>query len=170
MRTDYYNYINVSELDLNDRIFSIGLDKETFRTFKVTDGPLRMYDFRDNVQMAVTYEFSRDLTVTRRKVYGFLDFMGDLGGLASSLHASLSLTIIILQYRAAMSYVSNHTYLIQDGDELDSVSKANSKQIKHDSGGKQDGSDKMMRWGTRQRNISLKRIPIGFWASMKLSL
>ena len=80
--------------------------------FKVTDGPMRMYDFPDNVQMAITYEFSRDLTVTRRKVYGFLDFLGDLGGLASSLHAGLTALIILLQYRAAMSYVSNHTYLI----------------------------------------------------------
>ena len=130
--------MEVSELDLNDRIFSVGLDKELFRTFKVRDGPLRMYDFPDNVQMAITYEFSRDLTVTRRKVYGFLDFMGDLGGLAGALHASLSAAIIILQYRAAMSYVSNHLYLIKDGDELDSTSKATSKQIKHDNEGNKD--------------------------------
>ena len=59
-------------------------------------GPLRLYDYNDNVQMAITYEFVRDLKVIKRDVYGFLDLMGDLGGLAGALRASFAAAIIIL--------------------------------------------------------------------------
>ena len=86
----------VSELNLDDKIFSVGIDNKVHRTFKVTPGPMRMYDFVDNVHMAITYEFSRDLVVIKRKVYGFLDFMGDIGGLAGALHASFAAAIIVL--------------------------------------------------------------------------
>ena len=101
----------------------------------MTPGPMRMYDFKDNVQMAITYEFSRDLAVIKRKVYGFLDFMGDLGGLAGALHASFTALVIVLQFRSALNYVSNHVYLIEDGDELDRVDKGSggsSQKIKHE--------------------------------------
>ena len=92
--------------------------------FYITPGLVRAYDFPDDVQMAITYEFSNDLLVVKRKVYGFLDFLGDLGGLSGSLRAGCTLAIIIFQYRQALSYVSNHTYLIEDGDELDNDNKS----------------------------------------------
>ena len=96
LRLEIYNYIQITELNLSDRIASVGTDEETLRLFSVVSGPLRMYDHADNVQLAVTYEFGRDLRVIRRKVYGFLDFMGDIGGLAGALHATFGAAIIIL--------------------------------------------------------------------------
>ena len=62
----------------------------------MTPGPVRLYDFKDNVQLAITYEFSRDLVVIKRKVYGFLEFMSDLGGLAGALHGSFASALIVL--------------------------------------------------------------------------
>ena len=116
-----YNYIQLTELDLNDKITSLVADSDMYRLFSVVPGPLRMYDFDDDVQLAITYEFKRDLQVIRRKVYGFLDWMGDIGGLAGALHASFTAAIIVFQYKAVISYVSNHVFLIRDGDEKDSM-------------------------------------------------
>ena len=121
IRQDMYNYIQMTELDLNDKITSLVADSDMYRLFSVVPGPLRMYDFDDDVQLAITYEFKRDLQVIRRKVYGFLDWMGDIGGLAGALHATFTAAIIVFQYKAVISYVSNHVFLIRDGDENDSM-------------------------------------------------
>ena len=67
--------------------------------------------------MAVTYELSRDLKIVRRKVYGILDFLGDMGGLAGALQALFAVVVVVFQYKVVLNYVSNHTFLIRDGDE-----------------------------------------------------
>ena len=77
----------------------------------------RMYDFNDNVQIAVTYELSPDFFMIRRQVYTLLDYMGDIGGLAGALHGLFVVTIIVFQYKATISYVSNHTYLAENEEE-----------------------------------------------------
>ena len=56
--------------------------------------------------------------VIQRKVYGILDLLGDIGGLASSLQSSFFFLIIVFQYKAAVSYVSNHTFLVRGSQEL----------------------------------------------------
>ena len=91
--------------------------RENLMIFKVTTGRLSLHDFDDNVQLAISYELSRDLTITWRTVYSLLDLLGDIGGLAGALQALFSITVIIFQYRAVISYISQHTYLIHDGDE-----------------------------------------------------
>ena len=123
LRQDQTYYIQMTELNLDDEIFSVSSSQEKLMMFSVVQGPLRMYDFEDDVQLAITYEFARDLQVIRRKVYSFLDWMGDIGGLAGALHATFAAAIIVFQYKAVISYVSNHVFLIRDGDELDSVAK-----------------------------------------------
>ena len=88
-----------------------------------------MYDFQDNVQLALSFELSYDLLVIQRQVYSLLDLLGDLGGLASSLYTLFFVSIVVMQFKAAVSYVSNHTYLIRDGDEKP---KSNQKSTKQD--------------------------------------
>ena len=119
--------------------------------YKVVPGPQRPYDFPDLVQIAITYELDRDLRIIRRKVYGLLDFLGDLGGLAGALRGIFTVAIILFQYKATISYISNHTYLIKDGDEARS---GNSTKI--DTPNNADANH-------------FKRIPIGFFSSIKLS-
>ena len=74
--------------------------------FKMTTGALRLYDFDDNVQLAITYELDRDLRIIRRTVYSLLDLLGDIGGLAGALRALFIITVTIFQYKAVISYVS----------------------------------------------------------------
>ena len=75
-----------------------------------------MWDFPDNVQCVVSYEFVRDLTTVRRKVYSILEFLGDLGGLAGSLVALFTVTVLIFQYKSAINYMSTWTYVTENRD------------------------------------------------------
>lgn len=117
-RLDIYNYVQLTELDLSDEISTVTSSSDKLTMFAVVPGPVRSYDFFDNTQLAITYELSRDLQVIRRKVYGVLDFLGDLGGLAGALRALFTVVVIIFQYKIVLNYVSNHTFLIRDGDEI----------------------------------------------------
>lgn len=60
VRQDQTYYIQMTELILNDKIMSFST-QENLMMYSVEQGPLRMYDFEDNVQLAITYEFARDL-------------------------------------------------------------------------------------------------------------
>ena len=124
--------------------------------FEVEPGPVRLYDFPypDTTQLAITYELNRDLQIIRRKVYGLLDFLGDLGGLAGALRGLFTVVVLIFQYKVVLNYVSNHTFLIRDGDELNN----GAGQIQQD---QEDGSS---------NRLTLKRIPVGFFGGVWLSL
>ena len=71
------------------------------------------------MQAAITYELSRDLRIVRRKVYGILDFLGDIGGLAGALRALFAALIIIFQYKAAVHYAANRLYLADKKEQGD---------------------------------------------------
>ena len=95
-----------TKLDLTDKIGSVGSAPEEHFLFVIEDGPFRLYDFPDTVQIAITYELNRDLKIVRRKVYGLLDFLGDIGGLAGALKGLFASLIVIFQYKEAINYVS----------------------------------------------------------------
>ena len=116
-----------------------------------------MYDYDDNVLMAVSYELDQDLQVIRRKVYGFLDLLAAIGGLTGSLYSLFFAFILLMQYKIVISYVSNRLFLIKDGDEKDPKSSDDLKVQHEDS----DSID--------DKPVILKRIPIGFFAKIKLS-
>ena len=111
-----------------------------------------MWDFPGDAHVTITYELDRDLLVIRRKVYGILDFLGDIGGLAGALKALFAALVIVFQYKATVNYVGNFLYLIKDGDE------------------KEDPKVNLVGDSTNRNESNLKRIPIGFFASVKLSL
>lgn len=60
-RLDLYNYVRLTKLDLSDKIGSLTSAPEIYNMFVVEPGPVRLYDFFDNTQLAITYELSRDL-------------------------------------------------------------------------------------------------------------
>ena len=126
LRLDQYNYVRLTEIDLTDKIGAIASSSEVHNMFTIEEGPVRPYDFPrpDTTQLAITYELSRDLNIIRRQVYGVLDFLGDLGGLAGALRGLFALVVLLFQYKVVLNYVSNHTFLIRDGDEDDKKSKA----------------------------------------------
>ena len=155
LRLDQYNYVRLTELDLTDKIGSVASPSEIHKMFTIEEGPVRPYDFPrpDTTQLAITYELSRDLNIIRRKVYGVLDFLGDLGGLAGALRGLFAVIVLLFQYKVVLNYVSNHTFLIQDGDEND----------KKSAGAIQDHD-------TDKGETVLKRIPIGFFSGIWLSI
>ena len=45
-----------------------------------------------------------------RSIYGFLDFLGDIGGLAGSLHALAGVVAGLMMYQAAYNSLSDDLY------------------------------------------------------------
>ena len=84
------------KLDLDDSIDSIGISSEKHNYFQVSEGPFRLYDAPNDLQMMVTYEMNRDLFIIKRKVYTVLDFLGDIGGLAGALKSLFFVLVIVL--------------------------------------------------------------------------
>ena len=48
LRTDNYNYVQLTDLDLNDSIGAVTSDSTIHRRFSIVPGPFRLYDFPDN--------------------------------------------------------------------------------------------------------------------------
>ena len=105
-------------MTLNDEIWDAGLRTVKHQIFETRPGPFRLWDFPDDVHTVITYEFNRDLSMIKRKVFSILDFLGSIGGLAGALVALFSVAIIIFQYKATIFYMGNNLYKMKDGDEL----------------------------------------------------
>ena len=65
----------------------------------------------------VSYEFKPDLKIIKRKVYGFLDFLGDIGGLSGGLKTSFFLLMFVFDFKHVINYIGNRIFLIRSGDE-----------------------------------------------------
>ena len=99
MRTEYVHSIQVTELDLSDEIWDIGSSSEVDHSFLIDyNTAQRPYDFFDNIQTAIAFEMNLDLKRIDRSIYSFLDFLGDIGGLAGSLHAFAGVAVGLLMY------------------------------------------------------------------------
>lgn len=118
IRSDYYNYIDLTSVSLNDEIWDAGMRTVKHDIFETRPGPFRLWDFPDDVHTVITYELNRDLSIIKRKVFSILDFLGSIGGLAGALIAIFSIAIVIFQYKATIFYMGNNLYKMKDGDEV----------------------------------------------------
>ena len=162
MRLDYYKYIDLTELKLQDEPWSLGFDTvETIDIFSIRQGEVRPYDYFDSVQLSITFELDRDLRVVKRNVYIFMDWLGDIGGLAGSLYALFGALVIIFQYKIVYSFIGQNTFLIRDGEER--VPPQDTASVRPSSTQSKEGRD-------QTKENGLKKIPIGFCGAIKLSL
>ena len=77
--------------------------------------------------MVITYVLERDLSKIRRQVYGILDYVGDLGGLAGAIFSIFSTLVLLFQWKTTINYTGNHLYLIREGEEKEDY-KSNQDQ------------------------------------------
>ena len=74
--------------------------KETEITVKATNTGFRPMEFDNLHQFGVVYEMHLDQVSHERIVYGFLDWLSDLGGLVSALMAAFAVILRIFMYQA----------------------------------------------------------------------
>ena len=90
-----------------------------------------------------------------------MDWLGDIGGLAGSLYALFGALVIIFQYKIVYSFIGQNTFLIRDGEER--VPPQDTASVRPSSTQSKEGRD-------QTKENGLKKIPIGFCGSIKLSL
>ena len=90
-------------------------DQDTNKlTFHVTANTDLRFNLKSDFSKRnfVSYEMSTDRTTVKRKIYGFLDYIGSLGGLAGALSSACRFVILLLQFRALHQYLTPHLFAI----------------------------------------------------------
>ena len=99
-RTDTVKMIQRIKLNFDDSAFSIGdILKEEDEGFETKIAEKRTMPYLNNMWNSITYEVSMNRIQLNRSVYGFLDFLGDLGGLMACLGSIFLPTVYMLTYR-----------------------------------------------------------------------
>ena len=81
--------------------------------FNLDPETLRLWDSDDDVQTAISYEFTNTLNLVNRKVFSIMDLLSALGGLAGALVGVFTLGVVVFQYKATINYMANNTYLFK---------------------------------------------------------
>ena len=90
---------SLMHLFLQDRIWQwSNWTQEDIDVFKIHETKKRPYEFKDNVQIQVTFELNLDLEVTDRQVYSVLDWLGDTGGLGEACFFIGAAIVIFFNY------------------------------------------------------------------------
>ena len=71
---------------MNDYRWNVGsLNNDIDMGFETFQNPSRIMPYPNRYQNAITFELSLSQIEMKRRVYNFLDFLSDLGGLFSTL-------------------------------------------------------------------------------------
>ena len=99
IREEIVYKVQLTDLRLQDTYFKFSaLTEDDRRIFSSKHTLNRPYEFPDNVQMQVTYEFDLNLYRVDREVYSFLDWIGDIGGLMEGLILFFGLVLAAVQF------------------------------------------------------------------------
>lgn len=93
---------------------------------------LREIPYANNWIKSITYEVSLDKIIYGRTNYSFLDFLRDLGGLATSLHAMGMAFVLLMQYRGPILFVMTELFATpkQRAASMQSVKEKSCKAYK----------------------------------------
>ena len=99
LRQESINVLNIGHVYMQDEYFQLGsLSANNETVYRPTNEGFRPMEFDNNHQFGVAYEMSLDLITYERTVYGFLEWVSDLGGLASALIAFQAVILKMLMY------------------------------------------------------------------------
>ena len=86
VRTDTIYIVQRKSVIMNDYRFNVGsLLHDDEIGFETIQAPSRIMPYKNQFQNAVTFEMSLSQIEYKRRVYNFLDFLSDLGGLFGTL-------------------------------------------------------------------------------------
>ena len=81
---------------INDYQFNVGsLFKDEELGFETSQAPSRIMPYTNQFQNAITYEVSLSQIELKRRVYNFLDYLSDMGGLFGTLGPFCGMIVMI---------------------------------------------------------------------------
>ena len=76
------------------------------------------YDFFDNVQMALTFEFDLTFYEIERTAYNILDWFGDLGGLLEALLVFFAAIYGFVHFESFNNFMVQKLFRTDEGSQL----------------------------------------------------
>ena len=76
------------------------------------------YDFFDNVQMALTFEFDLTFYEIERTAYNILDWIGDLGGLLEALLVFFAAIYGFVHFESFNNFMVQKLFRTDEGSQL----------------------------------------------------
>ena len=81
------------------------------KIFGIKEKAVRPYVQEDNIQIVLTYELSRDLTiVANANQPSFIGLLAEIGGLSIALYIVLRAILLVCNYRAFENYLVSKLY------------------------------------------------------------
>ena len=101
----YVKHLTRSKVEVNDYRFNPGgIIKDMEYGFDISSMQGRALS-RGTLQTAIAYEMSLTHRHIQRTVYGFLDFLGDLGGLLTAMKVMMLCMVFILHYHGHLLFI-----------------------------------------------------------------
>ena len=112
--------IELTELQLDDSIFisRFVLDDEIQNIFKLSDQPTRILPYPNNFHNAVTYELSNKKNFYFRTVYGFLDWLRDIGGLYGAIYGICFAIVFTIQFQGQNMFLMTEMFTVPQDENL----------------------------------------------------
>ena len=106
-RSEQVRTITRQKLYLNDYQWDLGsIFEEIEEGFEIADSSTRLMPYKNNIWNAITFELSTTRDEYTRTVYGFLDFLRDLGGLYGAIVPFFGVVLTMLQFRRMYMYLT----------------------------------------------------------------
>lgn len=110
-RTDFVIDIERSFAELHDELLDIGnLYQSDIDGFSFNRSPNREINRADLVQTSITYELSLDRKNYKRRVYSFVDFLSDIGGLFNSFKLLSLALVMVFQYQSSYIFIMHDLF------------------------------------------------------------
>ena len=111
-RIDYVYQITRTEQELNDNLSNTGrLFIENESGFYVSSVPNRVMAYIEPYQNSITFEMSLHYKRYSRRVYSWLDFASDLGGLAGAIRLICLFFLSIVTFNSSFQYLMAQLYV-----------------------------------------------------------
>ena len=111
-------------IELQDGYFAFGrMTIKMFNFFKIDENANRPYEDDDRVHMSIRYEMNLDEHRIGRYVYGYLDWLGDLGGFNEGISWIVILVLSFCKWEPLQSYYVKRMFSYRDEEDQQSDSQ-----------------------------------------------
>ena len=112
--------MQIYEARLQDSFFQLDrVTQDIITFFKVEFKKTRHYEWDDDVHFLIRYEMNLDHHEIERVVFGYFDFIGDIGGMKEGLSIIFTILLGIFQFQPLNMLLVSRLFVFKEMKSLD---------------------------------------------------